>query len=306
MPEQVFGREYAFLPREHLLSFEEIEHLVRIFASLGVTKLRLTGGEPLIRRGIETLISMLVNVPGIEDLAMITNGSSPLKRIQYLREAGLKRITVSLDSLDDEVFKVMNGVEFKVQSVLDWISASDAAGFAPIKVNMVIKRGVNESSILPMARYFRTTGHILRFIEYMDVGGTNQWRMSDVVTASEILAKVNTEMPLEPIEPNYYGEVAKRWRYKDGSGEIGLISSVTQPFCGSCTRTRLSADGTLYTCLFASKGHDLRTIIRSGATDDEVSNTIRSIWLNRSDRYSEIRFQEITDHKKIKMSYIGG
>jgi cyclic pyranopterin phosphate synthase len=306
MPEQVFGREYAFLPREHLLSFEEIEHLVRIFASLGVTKLRLTGGEPLIRRGIETLISMLVNVPGIEDLAMITNGSSPLKRIQYLREAGLKRITVSLDSLDDEVFKVMNGVEFKVQSVLDWISASDAAGFAPIKVNMVVKRGVNESSILPMARYFRTTGHILRFIEYMDVGGTNQWRMSDVVTASEILAKVNTEMPLEPIEPNYYGEVAKRWRYKDGSGEIGLISSVTQPFCGSCTRTRLSADGTLYTCLFASKGHDLRTIIRSGATDDEVSNTIRSIWLNRSDRYSEIRFQEITDHKKIKMSYIGG
>ncbi len=263
MPKEVFGRDYAFLPREELLSFEEIERLARVFVAHGVEKLRLTGGEPLVRRDIERLVAKLAGIDGV-DLTLTTNGSLLPQRAQALADAGLGRITVSLDSLDDEVFRRMNDVDFPVERVLAGIEAAAAAGL-PVKVNMVVRRGLNEDSVLPMARYFRESGHILRFVEYMDVGHTNGWRLDDVVPAAELVAAIDAEMGLEPVEPAYRGEVARRWRYRDGGGEVGLIASVTQPFCGDCTRARLSADGKLYTCLFALRGHDLRALVRAAA-----------------------------------------
>ena len=271
MPKEVFGRDYAFLKREKLLSFEEIARLARIFASLGVEKIRVTGGEPLLRRELERLIAMLAQVPGL-DLALTTNGSLLAEKAQALKDAGLQRVTVSLDSLDDAVFRAMNDVDFPVDRVLLGIHAAARVGLAPIKINVVIKRGVNEHGILPLARYFRGTGHVLRFIEYMDVGHSNGWRLDDVVPAAKILSTIQAEMPIEPINPTYRGEVAGRWRYRDGGGELGVVASVTQPFCKDCGRARLSADGQLFTCLFATTGHDLRSLLRGGANDDAISN----------------------------------
>jgi len=305
MPKEVFGKDFQFLPRGEILSFEEIERLVRVFVGLGVQKVRLTGGEPLVRRNIERLVEMLAKVSDL-DLTLTTNGSLLAGKARALRDAGLKRVTVSLDSLDDDVFKSMNDVDFPVAKVLEGMDAADAAGLAPIKVNMVVKRGLNEQSILPMARHFRGTGRILRFIEYMDVGSSNGWRLNDVVSAREIVATIDRELPLEPVEKNYLGEVAERWRYRDGSGEIGVIASVTQAFCADCTRARLSADGSLYTCLFATQGHDLRGLVRSDATDHQIADSIAAIWTARDDRYSELRSEETAGLKKIEMSFIGG
>jgi cyclic pyranopterin phosphate synthase len=305
MPKEVFGRDYQFLEREQLLTFEEIERLARIFNFHGVGKIRLTGGEPLMRRNLERLVGMVARIPGL-DLTLTTNGSLLAKKAQALKDAGLRRITVSLDSLDNDVFTAMNDVDFPVERVLEGIEAAAAAGLEPIKINMLVKRGVNERSVVPMARTFRGTGRIVRFIEYMDVGHTNGWRMDDVVPAAEIIAMINAEMPLEPVEPNYRGEVATRWRYRDGSGEIGVIASVTQAFCRDCTRARLSAEGVLYTCLFATRGHDLRALLRGGASDAEISDAITAIWRVRDDRYSEIRSSETVGLRKIEMSYIGG
>ena len=269
MPKEVFGKDFQFLPRAEILTFEEIERLVRIFVGLGVRKIRLTGGEPLVRRDLERLVEKLARL-GDLDVTLTTNGSLLAQKAQALATAGLRRVTVSLDSLDDATFKSMNDVDFPVAKVLAGIEAAQAAGLAPIKINMVTKRGVNEASILPMARYFKGTGMTLRFIEFMDVGSTNGWRLDDVVPAREIVASIDRELPLEPVGPSYRGEVAARYRYKDGSGEIGVISSVTQPFCADCTRARLSADGSLYTCLFATEGLDLRTLVRSEASDAEI------------------------------------
>ena len=305
MPKEVFGKDFQFLPRAEILSFEEIERLVRVFVGLGVQKMRLTGGEPLVRRNIEGLVEMLAKVSDL-DLTLTTNGSLLAGKARALRDAGLKRVTVSLDSLDDAVFKSMNDVDFPVAKVLEGMDAAEAAGLAPIKVNMVVKRGLNEQSILPMARHFRGTGRILRFIEYMDVGSSNGWRLNDVVSAREIVATIDRELPLEPVEKNYTGEVAERWRYKDGSGEIGVIASVTQAFCADCTRARLSADGSLFTCLFATQGHDLRALVRSDATDAQIAESISAIWTARDDRYSELRSEETVGLKKIEMSFIGG
>ena len=305
MPKEIFGRDYPFLKRDELLSFEEIERLARIFVGHGVQKIRLTGGEPLLRRKLERLVAMLAGIPGL-DLTLTTNGALLADKAQVLRDAGLKRVTVSLDSLNNEIFTSMNDVKFPVEQVLEGIEAAAAAGLAPIKINMVVKRGLNERSILPMAHYFHGAGHILRFIEYMDVGSTNAWRLNDVVPASEIIKIIDAEMPLQPIEPNYRGEVAHRWRYQDGSGEIGVIASVSQPFCGACTRARLSADGLLYTCLFATKGYDVRRLLRSEASDEEISGALVSIWRARTDRYSEIRSAKTTGLPKVEMSYIGG
>ena len=305
MPKEVFGKDFQFLPRAEILSFEEIERLVRVFVGLGVRKVRLTGGEPLVRRNIERLVEMLAKI-GDLDLTLTTNGSLLAAKARALRDAGLKRVTVSLDSLDDAVFKAMNDVDFPVAKVLEGMDAAEAAGLAPIKVNMVVKRGLNEQSILPMARHFRGTGRILRFIEYMDVGSSNGWRLDDVVSAREIIATIDRELPLEPVERNYTGEVAERWRYKDGSGEIGVIASVTQAFCADCTRARLSADGSLFTCLFATQGHDLRPLVRSDATDAQIAESISAIWTARDDRYSELRSEETAGLKKIEMSFIGG
>jgi cyclic pyranopterin phosphate synthase len=305
MPKEVYGRDYTFLERRELLTFEEIERLARVFASLGVEKVRLTGGEPLVRRELERLVEMLAAIPGL-DLTLTTNGSLLLVKARALAEAGLRRVTVSLDSLDDDVFRAMNDADVPVERVLAGIEAGAAAGLAPLKVNMVVKRGVNEDSVLPMAGYFRGSGHILRFIEYMDVGHTNGWRLDDVVPAAEIVAAIGEEFPLEPLEPNYTGEVARRYRYVDGSGEIGVIASVTQPFCGACTRARLSAEGRLYTCLFATKGHDVRALLRGGATDAELAEALAAVWRARGDRYSELRSSETVDLPKIEMSYIGG
>ena len=305
MPKEVFGKDFQFLPRAEILSFEEIERLVRVFVGLGVQKVRLTGGEPLVRRNIERLVEMLAKVSDL-DLTLTTNGSLLAGKARALRDAGLKRVTVSLDSLDDEVFKSMNDVDFPVARVLEGMDAAEAAGLAPIKVNMVVKRGLNENSILPMARHFRGSGRILRFIEYMDVGSSNGWRLNDVVSAREIVATIDRELPLEPVEKNYPGEVAERWRYRDGSGEIGVIASVTQAFCADCTRARLSADGSLYTCLFATQGHDLRGVVRSDATDAQIADSIAAIWTARDDRYSELRSAETAGLKKIEMSFIGG
>jgi cyclic pyranopterin phosphate synthase len=305
MPKEVFGRDYRFLERRELLTFEEIERLARLFVALGVEKIRLTGGEPLVRRDLERLVAMLAEIPGL-DLTLTTNGSLLPQKARALAEAGLGRISVSLDSLDDRVFRAMNDVDFPVSSVLAGIDAAASAGLAPIKVNMVVRRGLNEESILPMARYFRERGHILRFIEYMDVGSTNGWRLDDVVPASELVATIDRAMPLERVEPAYRGEVANRWRYRDGSGEIGVIASVTQPFCGDCTRARLSAEGSLYTCLFSARGHDVRALLRGGASDAELSEAIGRIWSRRADRYSELRSAETQAARKVEMSYIGG
>jgi cyclic pyranopterin phosphate synthase len=304
MPKEVFGRDYRFLPRRELLTFEEIERVARTFVALGVRKLRITGGEPLVRRDLELLVERLAAL-GDLDLTLTTNGALLAAKAKALAEAGLTRVTVSLDSLDDEVFRAMNDVDFPVARVLAGIDAAAGAGL-PVKVNVVVKRGMNDGSVLDMASRFRGTGHVLRFIEYMDVGATNGWRLDDVVPASEIVRTIGAEFPLEPIEAAYRGEVAERYRYVDGEGEIGVIASVTQPFCGDCTRARLSADGQLYTCLFAVRGHDLRALLRSGAGDDELDAAIRAVWERRTDRYSELRTEETAALRKVEMSYIGG
>lgn len=307
MPKEVFGANYPFLSKEATLSFEEVTRLGRIFAAHGVQKFRITGGEPLVRRNIEDLVAMLTQIDGIEDVAMTTNGSLlTLKKAQALKAAGLKRITVSLDSLDDDVFMSMNDVKFPVAKVLQAIDNALEAGLEPVKIDMVVKRGLNDGSIVDMARHFRGTGIILRFIEFMDVGSTNGWRLDDVVPAAEIIEKLSAEWPVAPADPNYYGEVADRYRYLDGAGEIGIISSVTQPFCSSCTRARLSADGELYTCLFGIKGHDFRTLLRNDSSDEEVGEFLRSIWRVRADRYSEIRSENTIRLRKVEMSRIGG
>jgi GTP 3',8-cyclase len=305
MPKEVFGRDYRFLERRELLTFEEIERVARIFATLGVEKIRLTGGEPLLRRELERLVAMLAAIPAL-DLTLTTNGSLLPQKAQALAEAGLRRVTVSLDSLDDDVFRAMNDVDFPVERVLAGIEAAAAAGLDPVKVNAVVKRGVNDNGVLPLAHYFRGTGQIVRFIEYMDVGHTNGWRLDDVVPAAEIVAAIDAELPLEPLPARYPGEVAQRFRYRDGSGEIGVIASVTQPFCGNCTRARLSAEGRLYTCLFATQGHDLRALVRGGRSEDELAEAISAVWRARTDRYSELRTAETADLPKVEMSYIGG
>ena len=304
MPKEIYGRGYQFLEKDQLLTFEEIGRLARVFADLGTRKLRLTGGEPLMRRGLEILIADLATIPDVE-LTLTTNGALLAEKAQALRDAGLTRITVSLDALDDATFARMNDVAFPVAKVLEGIAAAERAGL-PVKVNMVVRRGLNESAIVPMARLFREQGHTLRFIEYMDVGHTNGWRLDDVVPAREIVRTISAELPLEPIGPNYPGEVAERWRYTDGSGEIGVIASVTQPFCRDCTRARLSAEGSLYTCLFASTGSDLRSLLRSSATDKALRDAIAAVWAARTDRYSELRSAETAGLHKIEMSYIGG
>jgi len=307
MPEEVFGPDYKFLPREILLRFEEITRLVRIFARLGVEKIRITGGEPLLRNGLPDLIRMLSGVEGIRDIALTTNGSLLAKHARALREAGLKRVNVSLDALDDKIFAEINGGRSDVRSVLEGIEAASRVGLK-VKVNMVVQKGVNDGQIIPMARYFRGTGHILRFIEFMDVGNSNGWNLDQVVSKREIIERIHREMPLEPAEPNYYGEVASRYRYRGTEEEIGVISSVTESFCSTCTRARLSADGRLYTCLFASEGYDLRGPLRAEESDDELEARIREVWNQRRDRYSDERLKNtrIRDRKKVEMSYIGG
>ncbi|MEO6197805.1 MAG: GTP 3',8-cyclase MoaA [Dehalococcoidia bacterium] len=306
MPKEVFGRAYKFLDRDEVLSLEEIARVARIAVGLGVEKVRLTGGEPTVRRGLTDLIRMLAGIDGLRDLTMTTNGTRLREMAAELRDAGLHRITVSLDSLDDAVFRSMNDVDFPVSQVLEGIEAARNAGFSPIKLNVVARRGINEASITEIPRRFHGPDYVVRFIEFMDVGATNGWRLDDVIPAAEILERLHAEMPIEPADPHYRGEVAKRWRFKDGSGEVGVISSVTQPFCGDCTRARLSADGKLYTCLFAVRGHDLRTPLRSNATDEEIAATLTKIWTARKDRYSEQRTAGTPDLPKVEMSYIGG
>jgi cyclic pyranopterin phosphate synthase len=305
MPKSVFDNDFQFLKHGDLLSFEEIARIARLFVGLGVRKIRLTGGEPLLRRNIERLVEMLARIDGI-DLTLTTNGSGLAKKARGLREAGLQRVTVSLDSLDDRVFRALNDVDFPVARVLEGIDAAAAAGLAPIKVNMVVKRGINEESILPMARHFRGTGHIVRFIEFMDVGATNGWRMDAVVPAADIVRRIDAELPLVSTDSGYRGEVAERWCYRDGGGEIGVIASVTQAFCRDCTRARLSTDGKLYTCLFAQHGHDLRGLVRGGLDDAALSGAIAMVWRQRGDRYSEIRTDNTERSSRIEMSYIGG
>lgn len=306
MPKEVFGRRYQFLRRDEILSFEEIARLARIFVGLGVEKIRLTGGEPTVRRDLPKLVSLLTRIQGLKDLAMTTNGSRLAEMAQALKDAGLRRINVSLDSLDDAVFRAMNDVNFPVARVLAGIEAAQRAGLSPVKINVVVKRGVNDHTIVDFARHFRGTGHIVRFIEYMDVGNANGWRLDDVVPAAEIIAKIDRQFPLEPVGPRNRGEVAARWRYRDGKGEIGVIASVSQPFCGDCTRARLSADGRLYTCLFASTGRDLRPLLRGGKTDEEIADFLRSLWSARADRYSELRTRDTPRLPKVEMSFIGG
>jgi cyclic pyranopterin phosphate synthase len=304
MPREVFDNEHKFLPHSAILSFEEIARLAKVFVGLGVKKIRLTGGEPLVRRDLPLLIEQLARLE--VDLTLTTNGSLLAKQAGRLRDAGLKRVTVSLDSLDDAVFKAMNDADFPVAKVLEGIDAAAAAGLGPIKVNMVVKRGANDQEVLPMARRFRGSGHIVRFIEYMDVGSTNGWRMDDVVPSAEVVRRIGEQFPLEPIDASYAGEVAERWRYRDGKGEIGVISSVTQAFCRDCNRIRLSTEGALYTCLFAQSGHDLKQMLRAGADDDALRNEIAAVWRARADRYSEIRTAETANLPKVEMSYIGG
>ncbi|MFL5952779.1 MAG: GTP 3',8-cyclase MoaA [Gaiellaceae bacterium] len=303
MPKEVYGRDHRFLERRELLSFEEIARVARTFADTGVKKIRITGGEPLVRRDLERLIALLAELD--VDLTLTTNGSLLPQKAQLLADAGLRRITVSLDALDDATFRALNDVDFPVDRVLEGIDAAAAAGL-PVKVNAVVKRGANDDQIVPMAAFFRERGHTLRFIEYMDVGHTNGWRMDDVVPAKEIVKLLDDAFGVEPAEARYRGEVAQRWRYKDGAGEVGVIASVTQPFCGDCTRARLSAEGKLFTCLFAVRGHDLRALIRGGASDEELAGAIRGVWSARADRYSELRSAATTDLPKVEMSYIGG
>ena len=304
MPKSVFGHDYRFMDRKELLSFEELERVARAFAALGVEKIRLTGGEPLLRKEIEHLVERLAAIDGL-DLTLTTNASLLARKAQALRDAGLDRVNVSLDSLDDATFRSMNDADFPVARVLEGIEAAANVGL-PVKVNAVVKRGVNDTGIVDMARHFRGTGHTLRFIEYMDVGTTNGWRLDDVVPAAEIVERIDAVFPLEPVEASYRGEVAQRYRYRDGAGELGVITSVTQPFCGDCTRARISAEGKLFTCLFAIRGTDLRALLRSGATDDELRDAIAGVWTKRADRYSEIRTDRTAELPRIEMSYIGG
>jgi GTP 3',8-cyclase len=309
MPREIYGRDFAFLPRSEVLTFEEIERLARIFVAEGAEKLRITGGEPLVRRGLPDLVAILARLRRLDggplDLTMTTNGSALRRLAEPLRQAGLGRVTVSLDSLDDATFRAMNGVDFPVADVLDGIAAAGEAGFGPLKINMVVRRGINETSVLPMARWARREGHILRFIEYMDVGHSNGWRLDEVVPAAEIIRLIDAELGLEALPANYRGEVADRWRYADG-GELGIIASVSQPFCSACSRARLSAEGKLYTCLFAADGTDLRGPLRGGASDDQLANVIQSVWRVRSDRYSEQRSEATTRLPKVEMFAMGG
>jgi GTP 3',8-cyclase len=306
MPRELFGPGHAFLPRAEILSFEEIERVVRAATSVGVTKVRLTGGEPLLRRDLERLVAMLAAVEGIDDLALTTNGSLLAGKAATLRVAGLSRVTVSLDSIDEAVSAAMNDVGVPLRRVLDGIDAARAAGFHPIKLNTVVKRGVNDHGLVDLVRYARERGLIVRFIEYMDVGTTNGWKLDEVVPAAEVVRRIDAELPLEPVGANYRGEVARRWRFRDGSGEIGVIASVTQPFCRTCTRARLSTDGKLYTCLFAAAGHDLRALLRGGASDRELTAALAAVWRGRTDRYSELRATRPGPSERIEMSYIGG
>jgi cyclic pyranopterin phosphate synthase len=305
MPKEVYGRDFQFLERSQLLTFDEIHRLVGIFKQHGIEKVRITGGEPLVRRQLEKLIELLAQDSSL-DLTLTTNASLLKQKARLLKDAGLKRVTVSLDSLDDAVFRAMNDVDFPVAKVLEGIEEADRVGLNPIKVNMVVKRGVNDDTALDMARYFKGTGHILRFIEFMDVGHTNGWQMEHVVPSKELTERINAVFPIEPALPNYTGEVAERWRYLDGSGEIGFISSVTQAFCRDCTRARLSAEGSVYTCLFATRGTDLRTLLRSGASDQQISDVIANTWRSRTDNYSEVRTAETAKLRKVELSYIGG
>lgn len=310
MPAEVFGEHYRFLHRDELLTFEEIARVARIFLGLGAQKIRLTGGEPLVRREVELLVAQLAALEGLHDLAMTTNGMLLPQMVDTLREAGLKRLTISLDSMDPDVFRQMNGDRASVQQVLEGIAAAERAGYAPLKINTVVQRDVNDHTIVDLARYFRDRGHIVRFIEYMDVGTLNGWRMDEVVPADEILARIDAEMPLEAIPPNYPGEVARRYRYRDGSGEIGMIASVTRPFCGDCTRLRLSPEGKLYTCLFGIEGTDVREPLRAGASDDAIAALVTGVWTRRTDRYSELRTAqggpEDDTGNKVEMFHIGG
>ena len=304
MPREVFDANHPFLPHSAILSFEEIARLARIFVGFGVEKIRLTGGEPLVRRDLHRLVEMLAELD--VDLTLTTNGSLLARQAKALKEAGLRRVTVSLDSLDDVVFRAMNDADYPVAKVLEAIEVAAAEGLAPIKINMVVKRGTNDQEIVPMARRFRSSGHIVRFIEYMDVGNTNGWRMDDVVPSAEVVKRIGEHFPLEPAEAQYTGEVAERWRYADGVGEIGVISSVTQAFCRDCTRMRLSTEGSLFTCLFAQQGHDLKGLLRGGASDEQIVNEIAQVWRGRADRYSEMRTAETAGLRKVEMSYIGG
>ncbi len=307
MPRDVFGTDFPFMDPSELLSFEEIVRLTKVFAGLGVRKLRLTGGEPLLRHGIERLIEQLVDVDGIDEVALTTNGSLLAKKAQALRDAGLSRVTVSLDSLDEQTFRTMSDVKIPVTRVVEGIAAAADAGLTPVKVNTVVKRGLNDGQdIIDLAAFGREHGYIVRFIEFMDVGSTNGWRMDDVVPAAEIVDAIDTVWPIEPLDPNYVGEVAARYRYVDGAGEVGVITSISQPFCGTCTRARLSAKGELYTCLFAGLGHDLRAVLRDGATDDDLEARVSGIWRARTDRYSAQRTKATLGLPKVEMSYIGG
>ncbi len=304
MPRAVFDANYQFLPHAAILSFEEIARLAGVFVGLGVKKIRLTGGEPLLRKGVPRLVAMLA--PLGADLTLTTNGSTLVKHARELKAAGLKRITVSLDSLDEATFRAMNDADFPVAKVLEGIRAAGDADLAPVKINMVVRRGVNDHQMLDAAAHWRGTGHVLRFIEFMDVGSTNGWRMDDVIPSAEIVRRIGERFPLEPVDASYAGEVAERWRYQDGGGEIGVISSVTQAFCRGCNRLRLSTDGSLYTCLFAQQGHDLKSLLRGGASDDQLRDAIAAVWRAREDRYSEIRTAKTARERKVEMSYIGG
>ena len=309
MPAEIFGERYQFLPKREILSFEEISRLTRVFVKFGVTKVRLTGGEPLVRAELDTLVAMLAKIEGIEDLTLTTNGFLLAQRARALRDAGLHRVTISLDTLNDEIFKVMSGRGYSTHRVLEGIRAAEEVGFTPIKINAVVQKGINDHTLVELARYFKGSGHIVRFIEYMDVGNRNGWKMDQVVPSAEVIKRIDAVFPLEPVEPNYHGEVASRYRYRDGTGEIGVISSVTAPFCGDCSRARLSPEGKLYTCLFASQGFDLKGALRAGATDEELEDLISGVWRIRSDRYSEIRSALTEDERvrhKVEMYQIGG
>jgi cyclic pyranopterin phosphate synthase len=311
MPAEIFGEKYEFLPRPHILSFEEIERLTRLFAAAGVSKLRITGGEPLVRANLPDLIKKLSEIDGIDDIALTTNGYLLAKYALELKEAGLNRLTISLDSIDEDIFKKMSGRPQGPKNTLEGIKVATELGFSPIKINVVVQRGVNDHTLVDTSRYFRGTGAIVRFIEFMDVGTKNGWELSQVVTSKEVIELIGNEFPLEPVDANYRGEVANRYRYTDGQGEIGFISSVSEPFCGNCTRARLSTDGKLVTCLFASDGTDLKTAMRSGADDAELAGIIARVWGGRADRYSELRsegteFKAGVDGDKVEMYYIGG
>jgi len=306
MPKEVFDADYPYLPHAEVLTLEEIVRVARVFRGFGIAKIRLTGGEPLLRRGVEKLVAMLsAELPGVE-LTLTTNGSALAQKAAALYAAGLRRVTVSLDSLDDATFRAMNDADFPVAKVLAAIDAAAAAGLAPVKVNMVVKRGTNDHEVVDMARRFRGTGHVVRFIEFMDVGATNGWRMDDVVPSAEVVRRIGAAFPCEPVNPRHHGEVAKRWRYRDGQGEFGIISSVTEAFCSTCNRARLSTDGALYTCLFAADGYDLKSILRGGGSDEDLARAIAAVWQDRDDRYSEIRTAEMARARKVEMSYIGG